>query len=114
MRATAAASVVRSAAMLVVMLVLGTPFAGPLSVVLLVGGLIPYLGVLVSTLAIVLVALGGQGFGPAVLVFAAAVGIEGALTSGVPAWKGRLPSASTRPSRSSRCRSARSPPASSA
>ena len=81
-RATAAASAIRSAAMLVVMLVLGTPFAGPLAVVLLVGGLIPYLGVLVSTLAIVLVALGGQGFGPAVLVLAAAFGIEGALTYG--------------------------------
>ena len=78
-RATAAASVVRSAAMLAVMLVLGTPFAGPLSVVLLVGGLIPYLGVLVSTVAIVLVAL-GQGLGPAVLVLAAAVGIEVAIT----------------------------------
>ena len=66
--------------MLAVMLVLGTPFAGPLSVILLVGGLIPYLGVLVSTVAIVLVALGGQGLGPAVLVLAAAVGIEVAIT----------------------------------
>jgi predicted PurR-regulated permease PerM len=66
--------------MLVVMLVLGTPFAGPLAVVLLVGGLIPYLGVLVSTLAIGLVTLGGQGFGPALLVLAAAVGIEVAIT----------------------------------
>ena len=80
-RAIAAASVVRSAAMLVVMVVLGTPFAGPLAVVLLVGGLIPYLGVLVSTVAIVLVAL-GQGLGPAVLVVAAAIGIEVALTVG--------------------------------
>ena len=79
-RATAAASAVRTAAMLAVMLVLGTPFAGPLAAILLVGGLIPYLGVLVSTLAIVLVALGGQGLGPALMVLAAAVAIEIGLT----------------------------------
>jgi predicted PurR-regulated permease PerM len=79
-RATAAATVVRAAAMLVVMLILGTPFAGPLAAVLLVGGLIPYLGVLVSALAITLVALGGQGLGPALLVLAAAIAIEVGLT----------------------------------
>ena len=79
-RATAAASVVRVAAMLVVMLILGTPFAGPLAAILFVGGLIPYLGVLVSALAITLVALGGQGLGPALLVLAAAIAIEFGLT----------------------------------
>ena len=68
--------------MLAVMLVLGTPFAGPLAAILLVGGLIPYLGALVATLAIVLVALGGQGLGPALIMLAAAVAIEVALTLG--------------------------------
>ena len=80
-RATAAAAVVRAAAMLVVMLVVGTPFPGPLAAVLLVGGLIPYLGVLVATLTIVLVAL-GQGLGPGLLVLTAAVAIEIGLSFG--------------------------------
>ena len=79
-RATAAASAVRAAAMLAVMLVLGTPLAAPLAAVLLVGGLIPYLGALVAYLLVVLVALGGQGLGPAMVVLAAAVLVEVALT----------------------------------
>jgi len=85
-RATAAASAVRAAAMLVVMLVLGTPFAAPLAATLLIGGLIPYLGALVAYLLVVLVALGGQGFVPALLVLVAAVAVEVGLTFG----RGRL------------------------
>lgn len=79
-RVSAATSAVRAGAMLVVMTILGTPLAGPLAAVLLVAGLIPYLGVLVTTLAIVVVAIGGQGPGPALLVLAAAAAIEIAIT----------------------------------
>jgi predicted PurR-regulated permease PerM len=79
-RATAAAAGVRAAAMLAVMLVLGTPYPGPLAAVVLVGGLIPYLGPLMATLLVFLVALGGQGLLPALLVVGAAVVIEVALT----------------------------------
>ena len=79
-RVTAAASAVRAVVMFAVMLVLATPFAGPLAAVLLVCGLIPYLGALVATFAIVLVALGAQGLGPALLVTLAAVALEVALT----------------------------------
>jgi len=81
-RATAAASAVRAAAMFAVMLVLGTPFAGPLAAALLIGGLIPYLGALVAYLLVFLVALGGQGMVPALLVLGAAAVIEIAITTG--------------------------------
>jgi len=80
-RAIAATSAVRAAAMLAVMLVLGTPYAGPLAAVLLVGGLIPYLGALTATLLVVLVALGGQGLAPALVVLGAAAAIELGLTA---------------------------------
>jgi predicted PurR-regulated permease PerM len=91
MRATAAASAARAAAMLAVMLVLGTPSAGPLAAFLLIGGLIPYLGPLVATSAIVLVALGGQGLVPALLLLAAAVAIEVALMVGRSRLEGSAP-----------------------
>jgi len=81
-RALAAVSAVRAAAMLVVMLVFGTPLAGPLAGILLVSGLIPYLGALVAYLLIVLVALGGQGFWPAMVILVAAVLVETVLTLG--------------------------------
>ena len=82
MRTTAVSSAARAAAMLVVMLVLATPSAAALAAVLLVGGFIPYLGPLIATSAIFLVTLGGQGLVPALLVLAAAVAIEVALTFG--------------------------------
>jgi predicted PurR-regulated permease PerM len=80
MRATAAAAAIRAAMMLAVMLVLGIPFAGPLAAVVLVGGLIPYLGALVAACAVALVALGGQGLATALIVLAAALAIEVGLT----------------------------------
>ena len=82
MRTTAVSSAARAAAMLAVMLVLATPSAAALAAVLLVGGFIPYLGPLIATSAIFLVTLGGQGLVPALLVLAAAVAIEVALTFG--------------------------------
>jgi predicted PurR-regulated permease PerM len=75
-RTMSAAAALRAAAMFAVMLVLGIPFAGALAAILLVSGLIPYLGVLVGTMAIALVALGTQGLGAALLVVGAAVAIE--------------------------------------
>jgi len=81
-RALAATAAVRAAAMLAIMLVLGTPFAAPLAAALLVGGMIPYLGALVAYLLVILVAFGGQGLVPALLVLAAAVVIEIAITAG--------------------------------
>ncbi len=81
-RALAATSAVRAAAMFVVMLVVGTPYAGPLAAILLVGGMIPYLGIFVAYLLVGLVAFGGQGLAPALLVLAFAAGIEVAITFG--------------------------------
>ena len=78
-RSTAVASAVRAGVMLVAMLALGTPFAGPLAAVLLVGGLVPYLGTLVATTLVLLVAVGGQGMGYAALLLAVAVAIDVAL-----------------------------------
>ena len=79
-RATAAMSAARAVAMLAVMLILGIPGAAALAAVLLVGGLIPYLGPLVATVAVVLTALGSQGLVAALLVLAAAIAIEIGLT----------------------------------
>ena len=62
-----------AAIMLVAMLVLGTPYAGPLAAVVLVGGLIPYLGTLSATLLVLLVALGGQGMWQAAALLAVAL-----------------------------------------
>jgi putative heme transporter len=50
------------------MLVIGVPLAGPLAVVVFFGRFIPYLGGLVTTILVGIVALGALGVGPAVLL----------------------------------------------
>jgi predicted PurR-regulated permease PerM len=78
-RAIAVAAAVRAGIMLVALLVLGTPYAGPLAAVVLVGGLIPYLGTLTATLLVLLVALGGQGMWQAAALLAVAIAIDVAI-----------------------------------
>jgi putative heme transporter len=57
-RGTALLATLNAIAVFVLMLVLGLPYGGPVAVVFLFGGLVPYVGLVVATGAAVLVALG--------------------------------------------------------
>ncbi len=76
-RDATALSVVRSAIVLVGLLATGVPFAGPLTALVFVGGYVPYLGGMVTTAAVVLVASSSQGLavGALLLVLIAVVDV---------------------------------------
>jgi predicted PurR-regulated permease PerM len=68
-RGTVLLASLNSAAAFVLMVVLGVPFAGPLAVLVLFGGLVPYIGLVLAIGAIVLVAIAsGLTFQALVLV----------------------------------------------
>ncbi|MCU0484089.1 MAG: AI-2E family transporter [Chloroflexi bacterium] len=79
LRGIAVLAAVRALLVLVFLLVLGIPHAGPLAAVVFLGGLVPYLGGLVAGALVLLVALASSGLAGAVLIFALIVATSLAL-----------------------------------
>jgi predicted PurR-regulated permease PerM len=79
LRRTTILAVIDAVAVAIVLGLLGVPLAGPLVVVIFIGGFIPYLGAIVSTAIVVLATVALAGTGPATLVLLVVV-VETVLT----------------------------------
>ena len=86
LRRTALRATLRGVSMLVFLLVLGVPQAGPLAVVVFFGGLVPYLGSIFTSIIVLLAALASGGIGTA-LVLAILIVAEVVFDGRIPALK---------------------------
>jgi predicted PurR-regulated permease PerM len=68
LRSMAVMAAINSVAQFAYLTLLGVPLAGPLSVVVFLGGFIPYVGALFTTLVVVTVTLAAKGTGPAAVL----------------------------------------------
>jgi predicted PurR-regulated permease PerM len=73
LRRTTLLAAIDAVVVAVVLVVLGVPLAGPLAVVVFIGGFVPYLGAIVTAAIVVLATLAFAGTGPAVMVLLAIV-----------------------------------------
>ncbi len=86
LRRTALRAALRGVSMLIFLMVLGVPQAGPLAVVVFFGGLVPYLGSIFTSIIVLLAALASGGIGTA-LVLAILIVAEVLFDGRIPALK---------------------------
>jgi predicted PurR-regulated permease PerM len=68
-RGTVATAIIKAAAVFGILLLVGVPFAGPLTVITFFAGLVPYLGAFITVTIVTLVAFGQGGAQTGLLVF---------------------------------------------